>query len=273
VRDVFRRGGIDNAELDARLLAEFAFGLTKLELVTRERDMAWKEGLENMHELAARRLRGEPVVRILGEKEFFGLTFKLNAATLVPRPETEMLVVKVLELIEGRKKPKVLDLGTGTGCIGISILVANPVAKVVAVDVAPEAIAMANANAETHQVRKRFDARAGSWFDSLNSWEEFDAIVSNPPYIATDVVDTLAREVKDHDPLVALDGGADGLEAYRAILTQARTWLRRDGAVIVEIGYDQGRQVKALFEDAGLADVFIERDLGGLDRMVIGTHS
>jgi release factor glutamine methyltransferase len=273
VRDVFRRGGIDNAELDARLLAEFAFGLNKLELVTRERDPAWTAGLDRMQELAARRLRGEPVVRILGEKDFYGLTFKLNAATLVPRPETEMLVVKVLELIEGRKKPKVLDLGTGTGCIAISILAANPVAKVVAVDVAADAIAMANANAETHEVGKRFDARAGSWFEPLNSWEEFDVIVSNPPYIATSVIDTLAREVKDYDPLVALDGGVDGLEAYRAMLAEARKWLRRDGAVVVEVGYDQGRQVKALFEDAGLAGVFIERDLEGLDRMVIGTHS
>jgi release factor glutamine methyltransferase len=272
VRDVFRRGGIENAELDARLLAELAFGLNKLELVTRERDEAWKEALEKMQALAARRIRGEPVVRILGEKEFFGLPFKLNAATLVPRPETEMLVSKALQLIEGKKKAKILDLGTGTGCIGISILAATPVATVVAVDLAEQAIAMANANAETHGVKKRFDARVGSWFEPLKPREEFDVIVSNPPYIASKAIDTLAREVKDHDPRVALDGGIDGLDAYRAILSDAGKWLKSDGTLVVEVGFDQGRPVRALFENAGLAEVVIERDLEGLDRMVVGTH-
>jgi release factor glutamine methyltransferase len=273
VRDVFRRGGIENAELDARLLAEIAFGLNKLELVTRERDPAWAEALEKMQELAARRLRGEPVVRILGHKEFFGLSFKLNAATLVPRPETELLVAKVLELIEEKKKPRILDLGTGTGCIGVSILVAHPGAVVVAVDAAEEAIDMANTNAELHDVKRRFDARLGSWYEPLKPREEFDVIVSNPPYIATAVIETLAREVKEHDPRAALDGGADGLEGYRGILAGAPRRLKTGGMLVVEVGYDQGLPVKALFEAAGLADIVIERDLGGLDRMVVGTHS
>jgi release factor glutamine methyltransferase len=273
VRDVFRKGGIENPELDARLLAEIAFGLNRLELVTRERDPAWAEGLEKMQELAARRLRGEPVVRILGYKEFFGLRFNLNAATLVPRPETELLVTRVLGLIEEKKKPKVLDLGTGTGCIGISILAAHPTALVVAVDAAQEAIDMANANAELHDVKRRFEARLGSWYEPLKPREEFDVIVSNPPYIATAVIETLAREVKDYDPRPALDGGADGLDAYRAILAGAPKRLKTDAMLVVEVGFDQGRAVKALFEESGLSDVLIERDLEGLDRMVLGTHS
>jgi release factor glutamine methyltransferase len=273
VRDLFRRGGIETAELDARLLAETAFGLNRLELVTHERHPAAPSALEKMHDLAARRLRGEPLFRILGEKEFFGLSFGLNAATLVPRPETELLVAAVIELIEDRKKPRILDLGTGTGCIGISILVANPEAGVVAVDSAPEALAMANANAERHEVSRRFDARLGNWYEPLRPREAFDVIVSNPPYVATAMIDTLPREVREFDPHLALDGGADGLDAYRAILRGASRRLRTDGHVLVEIGHDQGRAVRLLFEQAGLGDVVVERDLQGLDRIVTGTHS
>lgn len=273
VRDVFRRGGIDNPELDARLLAEIAFGFNKLELVTHERDPAWKEALDRMQELAARRLRGEPVVRIVGETEFYGLTFKINAATLVPRPETELLVGRVLELVEEKKKPRILDLGTGTGCIGISILAAIPGANVVAIDASEEAAALAAANAEAHGVKRRFDVRVGSWYEPLGLREEFDVIVSNPPYIATAVIETLAREVKDHDPRIALDGGADGLDAYRAILAGARKRLRSTGVFVLEVGYDQGPAVKALCDRAGLEGALIERDFAGLDRMVVGTHS
>lgn len=277
VRDVFRRGGVDNAELDARLLAEIAFGLNKLELVTRERDEAWGTGLSKMQELAARRLKGEPVVRILGHRDFYGLSFKLNSATLVPRPETEMLVAMVLERLEqkseDKKKSKILDLGTGSGCIAISILAANPAVTAVAIDASPEAIEMAKENAAPHAFGKRFDARVGSWYEPLKAREEFDVIVSNPPYIATQTIETLSREVKDHDPRAALDGGPDGLDAYRAILAPGKKWLKTDGILVVEVGHDQGPAVKSLFEKAGFSGVLIERDLAGLDRMVVGHHS
>jgi release factor glutamine methyltransferase len=143
----------------------------------------------------------------------------------------------------------------------------------VATDISAAAIEVARGNAETHGVTKRFDARQGSWFSSLKKGETFDVIVANPPYIQTAVIETLKPEVKDHDPRTALDGGADGLEAYRAILAGARSALKSVGWVVVEVGAEQGRPVKALFEKAGLADVLIERDLAGLDRMVVGHHS
>jgi release factor glutamine methyltransferase len=273
VRDLFRRGGVEAPELDARLLAEQAFALTQLGLVTHEREPATPAALAKMHDLAARRLRGEPVVRILGEKEFYGLGFGLNAATLVPRPETELLVAAVVEFVEERKRPRILDLGTGSGCIGISILVANPEASVVAVDSAEEALAMAKANAERHGVGRRFETRLGRWYEPLKPRETFDVIVSNPPYIATAVIETLPREVRDFDPRAALDGGADGLDSYRAILAGARRRLRSEGRLVVEVGHDQGRAVKLLFEGAGLGDVRVEKDFAGLDRMVSGTHS
>lgn len=239
----------------------------------RERDTPGTAQLETFQALAARRLRGEPIHRILGHREFYGLKFRLNAATLVPRPETEMLVDKALQLIEGRGKRRILDLGTGTGCIAISILAGNPHASAVAIDTNPDAVAMARENAEALGVGKRLEVRQGSWFAPLAAGETFDVIVSNPPYIVTSVIGTLMPEVRDHDPALALDGGADGLDAYRAILAGARKHLKRDGALLLEIGSDQLAAVKQLMVEAKLADITFERDLAGLDRMLVGHHS
>jgi release factor glutamine methyltransferase len=255
------------------LLAEVAFKVGRLELVTRERDAPAKEQLEVFQTLAARRLRGEPIDRILGHRDFFGLTFELNAGTLVPRPETELLVEKALQIIEGRGKRRILDLGTGTGCIAIAILANNPQATAVAIDANAEAVAMAKQNAETHGVGRRIEVREGSWYGPLDPGETFDVIVSNPPYIASSVIETLRPEVKDHDPRLALDGGEDGLGAYRAILVEARKRLKRDGVLILEIGHDQLSQVKQLMVQARLADISFEKDLADLDRMLVGYHS
>lgn len=222
--------------------------------------------------MAARRLRGEPVTRILGEKEFYGRPFTLGAATLVPRPETEMLVSRGLELLEGRHHKRVLDLGTGTGCIVISILAESPSAQGVAVDLSPEALVTAQHNADRHGAGKRLSLRQGSWFEPLQPGERFDLIVSNPPYIASDEIETLAREVKDHDPRLALDGGPDGLEPYRVIIAGAARWLKPDGAVLVEIGSTQAEAVATLFAEAEFHDVRVHQDLAGLDRVVEAHH-
>lgn len=272
MRDLFRRAGIDTPELDARLLAELAFGMERLELVNRERETAPAEALTRLQGYATRRLRGEPVVRIIGEKEFWGLPFTLNAATLVPRPETEMLVRWGLEILKGRTHKQMLDLGTGTGCVPIAILTESPSASAVATDLASEAIIAALWNADRHGVAKRFDARHGSWFDPLRVGESFDLITSNPPYVESADIEKLAPEVKDHDPLLALDGGPDGLDAYRIIVGEARHWLKPGGALAVEIGSLQSAAVRRLFIDAGFRDVAMEKDLGGLDRIVVGHH-
>ena len=241
-------------------------------MVNRERDFAAPEALKRLQEMGARRLRGEPVVRILGEKEFYGLAFTLGEATLVPRPETEMLVVRGLEILAGRHHKAILDLGTGTGCIAISILSESPSAQGVAVDLSPEALVTAQHNADRHGVEKRLSLRKGSWFEPLQAGESFDLIVSNPPYIASAEIDGLAVEVKDHDPRLALDGGPDGLEPYRLILADAGKWLKPTGAVLVEIGHTQGFAVSSLFFKAGLRDVKVHKDLAGLDRVVEGHH-
>jgi release factor glutamine methyltransferase len=241
-------------------------------LVNRERDLAPAEALKKLQDMAARRLRGEPVVRILGQKEFYGLAFTLSDATLVPRPETEMLVVRGLEVLDGRHHKSILDLGTGTGCIAISLLVESPSAHAVAVDLSPEALLTAQHNADRHGVEKRLSLRKGSWFEPLEAGESFDLIVSNPPYIDTAEIEGLSPEVRDHDPRLALDGGADGLTAYRAILAQAAAWLKPDGVVLCEIGASQGFAVSSLFFKAGLRDVVVHKDLAGLDRVVEGHH-
>jgi release factor glutamine methyltransferase len=269
VRDLFRRGGIDTAELDARLLAEAAFQMDRLELVNRERDELTPEQVKAFEAFARRRLEGEPVFRILGEKEFWGLGFRLNAATLVPRPETELLVEKALEIVGALNGARILDLGTGTGCIPISILTEYSDITGVAVDLSAEALEMARFNANRHGVGSRLTTLKGSWFDPLEPGERFDLITSNPPYIETADIAGLMVEVREHDPHLALDGGADGLVAYRAIAVEAPLFLKPEGVLLLEIGSSQGQAVCDILVGAGFAEVEVAQDLGGHDRVIL----
>lgn len=271
VRDRFRSAGLPNADLDARLLARAAFGLDALALSLHERHDAEPEGLACLDALALRRLAGEPVARLLGRQEFYGLDFTLNAGTLVPRPETELLVELALARLEGRSAPRVLDLGTGSGAIIIAMLAQRPDALGVAVDLAPQALDAARANAERHGVNGRLSLASGSWFEPVGE-RRFDVIVSNPPYIESAAIAGLQPEVRDHDPILALDGGSDGLEPYRVIAKAAPRHLVPGGAVLVEIGESQGPAVAALFAEAGLGGIGIAKDLAGLDRVVFGHH-
>ena len=309
-----REAGFDSAVLDAKRLTAFVLGLSDLEIATREGETVDAAGAARVAEVLQRRLAGESVARIIGEREFYGLGFALNAATLEPRPETEMLVdlaVKALP-VGGR----LLDLGTGTGAIAISVLVHRDDATAVATDLSVLALEAARGNAGRHGVEGRLTLLQGSWFEALNSagssrnvpsslrgqgqgkgftvsartgnldpspnpagrplpsgerWA-FDLIVSNPPYITSAVVETLAPEVRDFDPRLALDGGPDGLAPYRIIADEAGEWLAPGGLVMVEIGYDQGVAVSGLFIAAGFVDVAVHRDLAGLDRVVVGHH-
>jgi release factor glutamine methyltransferase len=269
VRDLFRRAGIDTAELDARIFAEVAFGMDRLTLVNRERDPATAEQLKALEKLAQRRLKGEPVARIIGERGFWGLAFKLNDATLVPRPETEMLVQRGLEIVGPLDHPRILDLGTGSGCISIALLTEFSDLSAVAVDLSKEALDMARFNAGRHVVFDRFETRQGSWFDPIKPGERFDLIVSNPPYIESAAIETLMVEVRDHDPRLALDGGPDGLRPYRAIARDAAQHLTPEGVVLLEIGTGQGAAVTDIFAECGFNRIDVERDLGGHERMVV----
>ncbi len=269
VRDLFRRAGIDTAELDARIFAESAFGMDRLTLVNRERDTPTPAQLKALEALAARRLKGEPVSRIIGEKEFWGLSFKLNDATLVPRPETEMLVQRGLEVVGPLDHPKILDLGTGTGCIPIAMLTEFSDLSAVAVDLSRDALDMARVNAARHGVADRFETRQGSWFDPVEPSERFDLIVSNPPYIESATIETLSIEVREHDPRLALDGGPDGVRPYRAIAREAASFLKPEGVVLLEIGTGQGAAVTDIFAEAGFGAIQVEHDLNEHERMIV----
>jgi release factor glutamine methyltransferase len=299
---VLDQKGFATAALDAKLLTGHALGLAALDMATREHEAADTAAVERVALLLQRRLSGESVARIIGEREFYGLPFTLNAATLEPRPETEQLVdLAVAALPAGGR---LLDLGTGTGCIAIAMLANRPDATAVAVDLSAEALDAAQENAERHGVAGRLTLLQGSWFSALTpggphgepveprgraedgattlSFDRlrirsderslFDLVISNPPYITSAVVETLAPEVRDFDPHLALDGGPDGLAPYRVIAGEAAQWLTPGGCVLVEIGHDQGEAVSALLVAAGFADVTVKRDLNGLDRVVCAHH-
>lgn len=243
--------------------------MDRLELVNREREAVPAKQLKALEGYAARRLKGEPVVRILGEKEFWGLSFKLNAATLVPRPETELLVERGLEVIGALDKASILDLGTGTGCIPIALLAEYSDVTAVAVDLSTEALEMARFNANRHGVGGRLTTLRGSWFDPLEPGERFDLITSNPPYIETADIAGLMPEVREHDPRLALDGGPDGLAAYRAIAAEAGLFLAANGVLLLEIGASQAAAVSDILVGAGFAEVEVGRDLAGHERMIV----
>lgn len=276
-RDVLGRLGFETAALDAKLLTGHALGLDALALATREQEQVSDEQAANVAELLQRRMTGESVARILGEKEFYGLPFWLNAATLEPRPETELLVdLAIAALPQGGR---LLDLGTGTGCIPIAVLANRADAGGIATDIALDAMTMARENAERNGVQGRLELALGNWFEALDlgysgrdGGEGFDLITSNPPYIASDVVETLDPEVRAFDPRLALDGGPDGLGPYRIIAAGAARHLKPGGRVLVEIGYDQGKSVSALFAEHGLTEILVHKDLNGLDRVISAHH-
>jgi release factor glutamine methyltransferase len=273
VRDRFRAAGLEQPEVDARFLAEAAFGFDHAGLLRHETDTAPEAGLGRLEAFAERRLKGEPVARIIGSRDFFGGAYALNSGTLVPRPETELVVSLGVAALAGHMEPRILDLGTGSGCIAIALLEQLPTASAVAVDLSVEALDAARANAVRHHVADRLMLSAGRWFDPLGPDERFDLIVSNPPYIEREAIDGLAVEVREFDPRLALDGGPDGLDAYRAILGSAGKHLARDGRLILEIGAGQGATVPALARDHGYTLIALEKDLAGLDRVVVLHHS
>lgn len=272
LRDVFRAAGIASPETDARLLVADVTGVSPQRLVIEENrpltEAEW--ALLEAHREA--RLRHVPVGRIVGHRAFWGLSFDLAPETLEPRPDTEILIEAALDWADrtgGRAQGlSIADLGTGTGAILVSLLSELPQARGLATDIQPRALAVARRNAAVHDVAERAAFVCGSWMDAIAG--EWDLIVSNPPYIRSGVIPGLDREVTNHDPMVALDGGQDGLAAYRVIAAQAARLLRRPaGALIAEIGYDQGEDVARIFREAGFHVIDIRRDLGDHDRVVV----
>ena len=214
--------------------------------------------------LIEQRVSGEPVSRIIGKKLFFNSEFFVNKNVLDPRPETEAVVLVALE----ENFSTLLDLGTGTGCILISLLKERPNAVGVSVDISKECLIVAKINAKTNGVLDRVEFTQSDWFSNVNS--KFDLIVSNPPYIGLSELDGLSREVKNFDPKVALFGGEDGLNCYKAIFNDVIHFLNPGGRFIIEVGYSQSSIVKKLFFNSGFTDIKVTKDLDHINRVVSG---
>lgn len=205
-----------------------------------------------------------PLQHITKEQEFMGLTFSVNEHVLIPRQDTEILVEEVLKRV--REDMSILDMCTGSGCIIISLKHEKPTIQAFASDISQKALTVARQNAKNLDVSVTF--LKSDLFQEIN--DKFDIIVSNPPYIKTAVVDSLMVEVKEHEPLLALDGSSDGLFFYKEIISKARMHLKPEGFLCFEIGYDQGEDVSSFMKEAGFQDIIVIKDLAGLDRVVIG---
>lgn len=254
--------GIEGAARDARVLLAHALGIAPDRLTLELPDEMTEPQAQSYEEALAARLARQPVAQITGTRLFWGLPFRVTRDTLDPRPETEALVAEAL----ARPFLKVLDLGTGTGCILLSCLKGMPMARGLGVDLSPAALAVAEGNARALGLEDRAKFLDSDWFDKVPG--AFDLIVSNPPYIAAGEMPDLAPEVRDWEPHLALTPGGDGLDAYRTIARGAGARLMPGGRLLVEIGPTQGAAVAALFNAAGLGEVRVLPDMDGRDRVV-----
>jgi len=268
-----KSAAIDSAELDARLLIGHALGLDLTGIITAAQRQLAPDESTHLEEFAGRRLAGEPVARILGQKEFWGLPLQLSSATLVPRPDTETVVELALQLLRAGgdldRPLRIADLGTGSGAILLALLSELPAAEGFGTDVSEAALQTARANAARTGLSGRTTFIACDYASGLAG--PFDLIASNPPYIRSADIAGLAGEVRNHDPIAALDGGADGFNAYRTLIPQAATLLAPGAALVVEAGEGQSARIQALMTAAGLmAAIAPKADLAGIPRAVAG---
>jgi release factor glutamine methyltransferase len=261
---------IELSALDARLLLQAASGLTHEELIAEPNMVLAADKIAKFKNFIARRLSHEPMTRILGEREFYGRPFQVSPAVLDPRADTETIIELTLQLMDSEPK-RIIDLGTGSGAIAVTLLAERHNWSGVAVDLSAEALEIAWANANSLGVAQRLSVHNAAWFDGIT--EKFDLIVSNPPYIPHLEVFELSLEVQNFDPHMALDGGGDGLEAYRAIAASAADHLSSSGLVILEIGAGQSADVTQIFVAQGFELTDQKTDLGGHVRALAFTFA
>ncbi|MGH6623844.1 MAG: peptide chain release factor N(5)-glutamine methyltransferase [Burkholderiaceae bacterium] len=250
---------------EARALLSHVLGEPRERLIAHPERPIDHASAQRFNELVARRLAGEPLAYLLGAREFFGRSFEVSPAVLIPRPETELLVEVALELLAGRNAPRILELGTGSGCIAITLALERSDATVVATDISLPALAVARTNAET--LGARVNWKQSDWFSDLERQAPFDLIVSNPPYVAAGdaYLDALAYEPTD-----ALTDHGDGLGCLRTLAAAAPSFLAPDGWLVLEHGYDQARAVRGLLTVAALCEVGSRRDAAGIERVSLG---
>ena len=272
-RRILEQAGLPDAALDARFLLEEVCGTNLQTLLVFPEKKVTEEEVNQYRAFVQRRKDREPTAMILGEWDFMGLTFRLNKSTLIPEQDTEVLVETALEELKrrgsGEAPLRILDLCTGSGCILLSLLHELRNADGLGTDLSEEALEAARENAVRLGLQERAAFRQGDLWEPVGD-ERFDLIVSNPPYVPTDVIPTLEPEVRCGEPYAALDGGEDGLVFYRRILKEAAGHLKPSGIIIVESGFDEAAQIAALMQDQKLRGIRTVKDYGGLDRVVLG---
>ncbi len=266
--DKLDAAGISDASVDIWLLLEHFAQIKKSDYFANQDMTISKVDAEEIEEAVEKRINHIPVQHIIGETEFMGLTFKVNDKVLVPRLDTEILVDEVVKYV-GDDFVKILDMCTGSGCIAITVSDMCDNATVVGSDVSKDAIEVAGKNNEINCTDVEFVES-----DLFNNIEGlFDVIVSNPPYIKTEEIENLMDEVKLHDPRLALDGGESGLDFYKQIIEQSKEYLKTDGKIFFEIGFDQAEEVSSILKENNYHDIVVKKDLSGLDRVVIATRN
>lgn len=268
VRGRLEAAGVDTPVLDARLLIEAGAGVERMDIVTDPRRMVDEFQVAAVDALTRRREAREPVSHIIGRKHFWTYEFQVTPDVLAPRQETELLVEAALTELAPDRPARVLDLGVGSGAILLTVLRERPLASGVGVDISAAALKVAEANAHTLDVVHRLELREGDW-DATGA-ESFDLVLSNPPYIPSADIEGLQPEVSRYEPRAALDGGADGLEAYRAIIARLPGLLNAEAAFALELGRGQMEAVRLLAEAAGLTGLSARVDLGGVERVLVG---
>ena len=273
---ILAEAGIEEADVDARELLMYYKKWNWTDLLMNRSQESSPEETEDYLQLIEKRASHTPLQHLTGEQEFMGYLFRVTGDVLVPRQDTEILCEEVIKAAEkkagkGGAGLKILDMCTGSGCIAISLKKELPYAEVTAADLSDKALSIARQNAEANDAEINF--RQGNLFEALNESDtEFDLIVSNPPYIPAEEIETLTPEVKDHDPRMALDGGLDGLDFYRRIAEESYKYMKKDGELFLEIGAPQGEDVKRLLEENSFSDCRVIQDLAQLDRVVTGRN-
>ncbi|HYV83293.1 MAG TPA: peptide chain release factor N(5)-glutamine methyltransferase [Pyrinomonadaceae bacterium] len=264
---VLENSGVPDARRDASALLSFVIGKDRTFLISHAEDPVDDDSFDQLREFVERRAAGEPLQYITGVQDFYGREFRVTPDVLIPRPETELLVEAALEVSDGEF---ICDVGTGSGCIAITLLCERPEARAVALDKSAVALEIAKFNAAKQSVADRAVFVVSDCFDALDRSEhQFDLIVSNPPYVSESALAGLQREVRDHEPLVALSPGADGLSVIRRLLTDAPAFLKPNGHLLMEIGFDQGETVRNLIDESVWSLLEVRPDLQCIPRIVV----